>query len=85
MRNFIVVIFLLLIPSCVSVKPLPTIVEKTFSPFPPKPALVEYSQKPIIATINENYEVSKDFVGNSIKLKKYADNVDSWKKLNNIK
>jgi hypothetical protein len=85
MRNYL--LLLLMLPSCINTLPLasPIVQEKVLSPFPPKPSLVEYSKKPIISSINENYEVSGEFVGNGIKLKKYADNVDSWKTLNNIK
>jgi hypothetical protein len=53
--------------------------------FPLKPALKDYSRKPIIEKKDNNFVVSDEYVENSILLKKYADKIDSWKSDNTVK
>lgn len=76
----------LLLSSCVSVPPTQQVIEKEkqLSPFPPI-SIQEYTRKPIINSVDNNFVVSDEFVTNSLKYKKWVDHILEWKKLNNIK
>jgi hypothetical protein len=92
MTKFILVFLMLIITSCVSVKPInappsPAIVEQPVSltVFPINPTLKNYSRKPVIEAIDNNYMVSDEFVENALKYKAYHDKVIRWKDENEIK
>jgi hypothetical protein len=83
----IVLALLLVLPSCVNLKPLPVVESpKTeLSVFPLKPNIVEYTRKPVIDAQDNNFVVSDEFVKNSLLYKKWTENIEKWTKLNNIK
>jgi len=74
--------------SCVTIKPAastPITIEPKLSLFPPKPKIVEYTRKPVISKIDENYLISSELLGNSLLMKKYIEMIDRWKVTNSIK
>ena len=74
----------LVLSSCVTYRSEDPI-SSQLSLFPPTPAIVEYTRKPIIDKKDNNFTVSDEFVENSILLKKYTDKIKEWKSDNKIK
>lgn len=76
----------ILMTSCISYQtPTDPTTPQEINGFPQKPALVEYSRKPIIEKKDKDFTVSDEFVENSVLFKKYSDKIDQWKVDNNVK